>query len=101
MQMSVLTGNPWITAGLLVSHVSKKNRLYKKYMNNPTTYRERKYKEYKNKLNHLIRITKRIYYDAKFEQAKSDVKTTRKLIDEVINVHKKKSYYPTSLKVIK
>ncbi len=85
--MSVLTGNPWITAGLLVS-VSKKNRLYKKYMNNPTTYRERKYKEYKNKLNHL-RITKRICYDVKFEQAKSDVKTTWKLINEVINVHKK------------
>ncbi len=58
-------------------------------MNNPTTYRERKYKEYKNKLNHFTRITKRIYYDAKFEQAKSDVKTTWKLINEVINIHKR------------
>ena len=55
------------------------NKLYKKYMTNPTSYRERKYKEYKNKLNNLIRIAKRTYYDTKFEQANSDLKTYRLL----------------------
>ena len=89
---------PWVTTGLLVS-VRKKNRLYKKYRTNPTIYREWKYKEYKNKLNHLIRIAKRTYYDTKFEQAKTDLKTTWKLINEVINVRKKKLFYPTSFKV--
>jgi hypothetical protein len=74
---------PWISKALLVS-VRKKNKLYKKYMTNSTIYRERKYKEYKNKLNHLIRIAKRTYYDTKFEQAKSDLKTTWELINEVI-----------------
>lgn len=89
---------PWISKALLVS-VRKKNKLYKKYMTNPTIYRERKYKEYKNKLNHLIRIAKRTYYDTKFEQAKSDLKTTWKLINEVINIRKKKSFYPTSFNI--
>ena len=82
---------PWISKGLLVS-VRNKIKLYKKYMTNPTSYRERKYKEYKNKLNNLIRIAKRTYYDTKFEQSKSDLKTTWKLI-EVIKIRKKKSSY--------
>jgi hypothetical protein len=70
-------------------------------MTNPTSYRERKYKEYKNKLNHLIRIAKRTYYDTKLEQANSDLKTTWKLINEVINIRKKKSSYPTSFNINK
>jgi hypothetical protein len=31
---------PWISKGLLVS-VRKKNKLYKNYMTNPTSYREK------------------------------------------------------------
>ncbi|CAH3160139.1 unnamed protein product, partial [Porites lobata] len=46
---------------------------------------------YKNKLNHLIRIAKRKYYDTKFESAKNDLRTTWKLINEVINKRKSKS----------
>ena len=49
--------SPWITKGLSIS-VRKKNRLYKKFIMNPTAARESRYKSYKNKLNHLIRIAK-------------------------------------------
>ncbi|CAH3181037.1 unnamed protein product, partial [Porites lobata] len=52
---------------------------------------------YKNKLNHLIRIAKRKYYDTKFESAKNDLRTTWKLINEVINKRKSKSPLPSSL----
>ena len=53
---------------------------------------------YKNKLNHLIRTTKRLYYDNRFKGAKNDLKLTWKLINEVINKRKTKSSLPTSFK---
>lgn len=86
--------SPWITKGILIS-VRKKNRLYKKYLANPTSARESQYKVYKNKLNHLIRIAKRTYYDKKFERAKHNLKETWKLINEVINIKSKKPSLPS------
>ena len=65
--------SPWLTRGLLKS-INKKNRLYKKLVRSPTTSCELKYKPYKNKLNHLIRIAKRTYYDSKLEDAKNDLR---------------------------
>ena len=53
---------------------------------------------YKNKLNHLIRIAKRSYYDRKFDSAKNDLKLTWKLLKEVINKRKSKSPLPSSFK---
>ena len=75
---------PWLSPGILKS-VNKKNRLYKKFVTSPSTSSETKYKAYKNKLTHLIHIAKRKYYDSKFENAKNDLKTTWKLLNEVIN----------------
>ena len=89
--LKVIKGNllnncssPWITPGLLKS-INKKNRLYKKFITSPSLSNERKYKAYKNKLNHLIRIAKRKYYDTKFESAKNDLRTTWKLLNEVFS----------------
>ena len=50
------------------------------------------------KLNHLIRIAKRSYYDRKFDSAKNDLKLTWKLLKEVINKRKSKSPLPSSFK---
>jgi hypothetical protein len=47
----------WLSKGLLKS-VKMKNRLYKKYLSNPTLEHEMTYKRYKNKLNHSVRIAK-------------------------------------------
>ena len=88
---------PWISKGLLVS-IKKKNGLYKKLIKNTTPARESQYKTYKNKLNHLIRIAKRFYYDNKFEQAKDNLKETWRLINEVINKDKKIHSLPSSFK---
>ena len=87
--------SPWITPGLLKS-INKKNRLYEKFIRSPSLSNERKYKTYKNKLNHLIRTAKRKYYDTKFESAKNDLRTTWKLLNEVINKRKSKSPLPSS-----
>ena len=89
--------SPWLTPGLLKS-IRKKNRLYKNLIKSPNISRELQYKAYKNKLNHLIRIAKRTYYDNKFESAKKDLRLTWKLLNEVINKHKSKSFLPLSFK---
>lgn len=86
---------PWMTQGLLRS-IRKKNRLYKKLINSPSLSRESRYKTYKNKLTHLIRNAKRSYYDSKFESAKSDLKQTWKLLNEVINKRTNKPSLPST-----
>ena len=79
---------PWISRGLLVS-IKKKNGFYTKLIKNTTPARELQYKAYKNKLNNLIRIAKRSYYENKFDQAKDNLKETWRLINEVIHKNKK------------
>ena len=88
----------WITKGLLAS-VRKKNRLYKKLLKHPTLICETQYKTYKNKLNHLIRIAKKMYYDDKFQLAKNNLKETWKLINEVTNKKKQKQSLPSTFQV--
>ena len=54
-------------------------------MDSPNPVRESQYKIYRNKLNHLIRISKRNYYDERFDSEKNNLRETWKLINEVIN----------------
>ena len=51
----------------------------------PSPQNDTKYKRYKNMLNHLFKISKRIYYDDKFENAKGNLKQTWKILYEIIN----------------
>ena len=69
-----------------------------KLVRSPTTSRKLKYKAYKNKLNHLIHIAKRAYYDSKLENAKNDLRTTGKLLNEVINKRKNNPTLPSLFK---
>ena len=86
-----------MSRGLLKS-INKKNRLYKQFVRSPTTSCELKYKTYKNKLNHLIRIAKCTYYDSKLEDAKNDLRATWKLLNEVKNKRKNNPSPPSSFK---
>lgn len=73
-----LANKPWITKGLVVS-IKAKCKLYKEFLSNPTPSNEQKYKKYKNKLNSLLKISKRIHYDFKFESVKGNLRATWKL----------------------
>jgi hypothetical protein len=75
---------PWVSNGLLKS-INRKNNLYKKYLNNPCTENESKYKRYKNKLTNLLRNAKKIYYEEKIENAKTNMKDTWKILNEIVN----------------
>ena len=48
---------PWITSGIRRS-IRIKNKLYKRFIKTQSAYYHTKFKLYKNKLNHLIKISK-------------------------------------------
>ena len=84
---------PWLTQGLLKS-LKTKDKMYKKSIKTPSTENKFKFKQYRNKLNHLLRITKKIYYKSKFEAIKNNTRQTWALINEVINKKRSASILP-------
>ena len=52
---------PWITPAIKISF-QKKNDLYKKFIKTKSQYYHLKFKTYRNKINHLLKISKRKYY---------------------------------------
>lgn len=64
---------PWITSGLKVS-ISMKNKFYKKYLKTKSCYDHSKFKYYRNKLNHLLNISKKNYYNDYFLKNNSNSK---------------------------
>ena len=85
--------SPWMTNGLLKS-VKRKNKLYKTFLKNPSGKNETKYKKYKNKLNHIIKISKKIYYEEKFIKYKSNAKMVWKTLNELLNKKRKNRELP-------
>ena len=78
---------PWLSKGLLKS-IRTKNKLYRQYLTNQSSHHETRYKNYKNKLNHSLRIPKRIYYEKKIDASKSNAKATWRVLNEIIKTKK-------------
>jgi hypothetical protein len=70
-----LNQSPWITQGIVKSS-RKKDKLYRKFLKTQNETNETKYKLYRNKLTHVIRKTKKMYFEKKFQTCKSDIKKT-------------------------
>ena len=49
---------PWVTPAIRIS-IKIKNKLYKKYLKHQSSFYHSKYKIYRNKINHLLRISKK------------------------------------------
>ena len=65
----------WFTKGLLKS-LKTKDKLYKKSVKTPTTENKFKFIQCRNKLHHLLRITKKRYCKTKFETIKNNTHQT-------------------------
>ena len=65
-------------------------------MQNRTDRSEQKYKAYRNKLNHLLKIAKKQYYSCKLESAKANIKATWKTLKDLLNKSKPQLNYPHS-----
>ena len=72
----------WLTKGILISCVQK-NNLYKKLKKTPSDENELTYKTFKNKLTHIIRIAKKIYFKEKFDMHRNNGKKTWETISEI------------------
>ena len=79
---------PWITYSLL-NCIRRKNRLYKKSMKKPTETNVSKYKEYRNRLNSLLRKAKQNYFSTKLDQEKYNMKNTWKILNSMLRSPKK------------
>ena len=89
---------PWITSGLLKS-IKIFFLQYKRFLSNPTVEREQRYKSYKNKLNHALRVSKRNYYEKKLDDYKSNARGTWRILNEVINRQNKPTALPSTFKI--
>ena len=65
--------SPWMTRCILKS-VRNKNKLCKSFLNNPNDRNRQKYTKYKNKLNHIIKLAKKIYYEEQLIKHKQNPK---------------------------
>ena len=56
---------PWITSGIRIrtQSIRIKNGLFKKFLKTKSTYYHARFKFYGNKLDHLIKLSKRSYYN--------------------------------------
>ena len=70
---------PWITKSLLIS-IRKKLSFIKNVLLSPSADHVLRYKRYRNKLNHLLKVAKQSYYNRKFGKAKNNLRLTWKLI---------------------
>ena len=92
--------NQWLKTGILKS-IKTKSRLYKLFLRKPSHERESNYKSFRNKLTCLVRIARKNFYDNKLDKARSNLKQTWKILNEVINWRVAKSPYPASFTKMK
>ena len=83
-----LLSKPWITKGILIS-IKRKNTLYKLYMNSKNAYYFSKYKFYRNKIKHLILLSKKSYYSNYFQNNSNNIKKTWQGIKQLITLSNK------------
>ena len=79
---------PWLTPAIKNS-ISQKHKLYMKQLKFHNQSNITKYKKFRNKLNHVLRITERDYYQAKMKEYQSNLRKSWKIINEVINRKKR------------
>jgi hypothetical protein len=82
-----------MTKGILKS-VQRKNQLYKRYLLRANRKNEIFYKKYKNKLNHLIKHSKKTYYEQQFIKHKQNTKMTWRTLNELLNKPRRTTELP-------
>ena len=76
--------NPWMTTGLLKSS-RKKEKLYLKYIKNPTSTNKQIFVTYRNKFKALRILTERCYFETEFTKYSNDLRKTWRVIRSLIN----------------
>ena len=91
-----LRSKPWITPALRRS-ILIKNKLYKKFLKTRSSYYQSKFKYCINKLNHLIKISRKQYYNEYFSSCQGNPKKLWTGIKRIVNHKSKCKYIPTKI----
>ncbi len=90
-----LRRKPWITRGILKS-ISIKNKLYKRFLKSKDKFW---YKYYRDVLNHLLRKSKRTYFQEYFENCKKNSKKVWAGINDLLRKSPRKKSNDISLQI--
>ena len=91
-----LRSKSWITPAIRKS-IRIKYNLYKKFLTTKSIYYHSKFKYYRNKLNHLIKISKKQYYSNYFNSNQGNPKKIWTGIKRIITCKSKCNYIPTKI----
>jgi hypothetical protein len=80
--------NPYMTNGLLISR-TKKNELYKIYINSKSNNDKVQYTNYRNLYNTLIKTSKKLYYEDSLQKIKKDSKKTWDILKDAAGLKKR------------
>ena len=69
----------------------EKKKLYKSFLINPSDKNKSLYKKYKNKLNHTIKMAKKMYYEEELVKYKCNTKMLWKTLNEILNKSKNRT----------
>src|SRR6218665_1404699 len=75
---------PWMSTALLKS-CSKKSKLYKKYLKNPTTENRLKFTQYRNKFKLIRKECESRYHLDRFSECTNNLTKTWKVINQILN----------------
>ena len=89
---------PWITKGILTS-IHTKNALFKQHILYPDNVMlHEKFKKYRNKLNAIIKRSRKAYYFDKLQSASGQTSNTWEILNELLGKRKGKDF-PMELKL--
>lgn len=93
-----LLSKPWITKAILKS-IKVKNKFYTKYIKYRNDYYFSKYKAYRNKLKHVILLSKKAYYSNYFSINSNNIKNTWHGIRQLITLKNQNKQVPTIMEI--
>ena len=93
-----ITRLPWLSEGLKTA-IKIKHKLYTKNFKNPTSNNKKDYVKYKNKLQHLLRIAERKFYQDEMTKNQNNLRQSWKTINMAINRRKKAKFKTKYIKV--
>ena len=88
---------PWVTLPAIRISIKIKSKFYKKYLKHRSPFYHSKYEIYRNKINHLLRISKKKYHNEYFHHHNNNIKKIWKGIKEIISPKAMNNHLPTKI----
>ena len=98
MSRKAFKNKPHITKGIQVS-IRARNKLYKKYLNNPTDVNKAAWKKFRNKTSEVIKRAESLYYKSIISKYNNTSKNLWKIFGKILNSKKIKHNKIASIKI--